>query len=65
MEKSVRLSAKVQWKVGDRVEGGDTAEDYDTGSVIAVSVGKVTVAWDSHVTTTDEGSHLRPEGKGV
>ena len=48
--------------VGDRVEGGNNAEDYDTGRVIAVDGDQVTVAWDSGVRTTNPASTLRPEG---
>ena len=47
--------------VGERVEGGETPDDYDTGVVVGVD-GLVTVAWDSGVTTTQTASVLRPEG---
>lgn len=47
--------------VGERVEGGETPEDYDTGVVVGIG-SLVTVAWDSGVTTTQEASVLRPEG---
>lgn len=45
--------------VGERVEGGDTAEDYDTGLVVEVDGVMVTVAWDSGVRTTQRASLLR------
>lgn len=44
---------------GERVEGGDTAEDYDTGTVVEVDGVMVTVAWDSGVRTTQRASLLR------
>lgn len=49
-----------------RVEGGETAEDYDTGRIVEVSAqgdeARVTVSWDSGVTTTQPASLLRREG---
>ncbi len=55
-------SAAETWAIGDRVEGGDTPEDYDTGRVTAVDGDQVTVAWDSQITTTQSASTLRTEG---
>lgn len=46
-------------KIDMRVEGGDTAEDYDTGRVIGIDGDQVTVAWDSLVTTTQPAELLR------
>lgn len=52
-----------KWQIGDRVEGGDTAEDYDTGRVVAIDGEWVEVAWGgSRERTTQLGSSLRAEG---
>ena len=66
------------WGVGDRVEGGDTPEDYDTGRVLAVGddvfelapsarkhgfLSPVLVAWDSGARTVVEALDLREEGE--
>jgi hypothetical protein len=40
---------------GDRVESGDTPDDYDTGRIIGVVNNRVEVAWDSGVRTTQMG----------
>ena len=63
--------------VGDRVEGGDTPEDYDTGRVLAIGetvyelapsarehgvLWPVLVAWDSGIRTVEEALALRAEG---
>lgn len=45
--------------VGDRVEAGDTPEDYDTGTVVDVEGDRITVAWDSLVQTTQGAAGLR------
>lgn len=51
------------WKTGDRVEGGATPEDHDTGRVVRVDGDLVTVAWSgSNETTTQRGDALRAEG---
>lgn len=56
------LRDRVEWSVGDRVEGGDTPEDRDTGRVIEVRAdGTVVVAWDSGVSTRADAASLRPE----
>lgn len=52
-----------QWSVGDRVEGGDTAEDYDTGRVSEVDGDRVLVAWGSEVRTWADANRLRAEGE--
>lgn len=52
-----------QWMPGDRVEGGDNAEDYDTGEVVAVDGTRCEVAWDSGVRTSQDAAVLRPEGE--
>lgn len=46
--------------VGNHVEGGETDEDYDTGTVVAVDGDMVTVAWSNGERTTTESSALRP-----
>lgn len=51
------------WSEGDRVEGGDCAEDYDTGTVRSVRGSTVRVAWDSGVATFADAHLLRPEGE--
>lgn len=51
------------WSVGDRVEGGETAEDYDTGRVSEVDGDRVLVAWDSEVRTWADATRLRAEGE--
>ena len=48
--------------VGSRVEGGDNAEDYDTGRVTHIAGDEITVSWDSGTRTTQPSSILRPEG---
>lgn len=52
---------------GTRVEGGETPEDYDTGTVVTATApgGHITVGWDSGVTTTQAEGLLRPEGTRV
>lgn len=50
------------WEPGDRVEGGETAADYDTGRVIEVDGNRVHVAWDSEVRTWTGAETLRAEG---
>ncbi len=51
------------WSDGDRVEGGATADDYDTGRVYYRD-GEVWVAWDSGVQTRAvDAVDLRPEGE--
>lgn len=55
-------SAMTKFNVGDRVEGGNTPEDYDTGTVLGVTGGVVLVAWDSGVRTSQPAELLRPEG---
>jgi hypothetical protein len=52
----------VRFKIGDRVEGGVTPQDYDTGMVADVSGNVVTINWDSNVVTTQAADMLRPEG---
>jgi hypothetical protein len=47
--------------IGDRVEGGNTPEDFDTGTVLGVTGGVVLVAWDSGVRTSQPAELLRPE----
>lgn len=55
----------IDWTEGDRVEGGDCAEDYDTGTVASVRGSEVWVRWDSGVKTTADARLLRPEGERV
>lgn len=72
------LVASPLWAVGDRVEGGDIPEDYDTGTVVALGdevydlephfrgygfVSPVLVAWDTGVSTVAEALELRAEGE--
>lgn len=72
------LLVTALWGVDDRVEGGDTPENYDTGTVLAIGdevyeheptarerglVSPVLVAWDSGVRTVDEALDLREEGE--
>lgn len=73
------LLVTALWAVGDRVEGGDIPEDYDTGTVLAIGddevyeheptarergiVSPVLVAWDSGVRTVVEALDLRWEGE--
>lgn len=71
------LLVTALWAVGDRVEAGDTPEDYDTGRVIALGddaldavsprarglVAPVAVAWDSGVRGVHEALDLREEGE--
>jgi len=72
------LLVTALWGVDDRVEGGDTPEDYDTGTVLAIGddvyeheptarerglVSPVLVAWDSGVRTVVEALDLREEGE--
>lgn len=52
-----------QWSVGDRVEAGETADDYDTGRISEVDGDRVLVAWDSGVRTWAAASSLRAEGE--
>lgn len=55
---------RIEWQVGDHVEGGDSHDDYDHGYVVAVDEGEVTVAWEqSLVTTTQPGRILRAYGE--
>ena len=43
--------------IGDRVEGGDCDEDYDTGTVLGIEGERVLVAWDSGIRTS-QPAHL-------
>jgi hypothetical protein len=52
----VAVSAE-QFGVGDRVVGGDTDEDYDTGRVVAVDGDQVEVAWDGSNERTTQSAH--------
>lgn len=52
-------SISMALRVDDRVCGGQTAEDYDTGTVLAIDGDAVTVSWDSGVRTTQPASLLR------
>ena len=52
-------------QIGDRVEGGDVPDDYDTGRIVGASAAGVEVAWDSGVTTTQPADLLRPEGTRI
>lgn len=45
--------------IGMIVEGGEAAEDLDTGTVVRVEGDQVTVAWQSGVRTTQPASVLR------
>lgn len=53
--------------LGARVEGGDIADDYDTGTIQAHRVVRgqleVLIAWDSGVKTWDSPEGLRAEGE--
>jgi hypothetical protein len=49
--------------IGSRVEGGDIVDDYDTGTVVAISGDQLEVAWDSGVRTTQPAAILRSEGE--
>jgi hypothetical protein len=49
-------------RIDQRVEGGETAADYDAGRVTAIDGDQVTVAWDSGVETIQHASLIRPEG---
>ena len=54
------------WRVGDRVEAGNFADDYDTGTVLLIDPddGTVGVAWDRGACRTwEEAYNLRPEGE--
>lgn len=51
-----------EWSEGDRVEAGETAEDYDTGRVY-YDGDRLMVAWDSGVRTRAAASELRAEGE--
>ena len=53
------------FKISQRVEGGDNAEDYDTGRIEEISGDQITVSWDSGVATTQSASLLRPLGASV
>jgi hypothetical protein len=53
--------ATNRFKVNDRVEGG-SGDGYDTGRVVDVDGGYVTVAWDSGVLTTIHPDIVRPVG---
>lgn len=59
-------ASKKDWqkvsRVGALVEGGDNADDYDTGRVVHVAGDEITVSWDSGVRTTQPSSILRPKG---
>ena len=61
---SLRAGAEghVTLDVGDRVEGG-RGEDQDAGRVTAIDGDQATVAWDSHITTTQTLSLLRLEAR--
>lgn len=48
-----------QLAVGDRVEGGETDEDRDTGRVVEVDGDQITVAWSCGMTTTQPADLLR------
>ena len=52
------MTTKTQIEIGQRVEGGTTKEDYDTGRVIDVDGDQVTVAWDSETRSTQHASLL-------
>lgn len=55
-------AAARRWREEDRVEGGDTADDYDRGTVLEVHEdGYVTVGWDSQTRARHHGSELRAE----
>jgi hypothetical protein len=45
--------------VDDRVEGGDTEQDRDTGTVGAIDGNQITVLWDSQVKTAQRADLLR------
>lgn len=53
----------ASWSVGDRVEAGETADDYDTGRVSEVDGDRVLVSWDSGVRTWTGAETLRAEGE--
>jgi hypothetical protein len=55
-------AVECEWSLGDRVEGGDTYADYDTGVVVTVRGDQVEVSWDSGVATWQDASVLRAEG---
>lgn len=47
------------FSIGQRVQAGTTDEDHDTGKVVAIVGNRVTVAWDSGTTTTQDASVLK------
>lgn len=61
------LTSLGGWTVGDDVEGGDTDDDHDTGSIVAVRRDldsreggvEVEVAWDSGVRTWQTSAAIR------
>jgi hypothetical protein len=52
----------MSWQEGDRVEGGNCIEDYDTGTVRFVRGSLVWVGWDTGVATWADAHLLRAEG---
>lgn len=62
------------WSVGREVEGGDTADDYDTGEILAVrraepggdeDVAEVLVGWSNGAQTWQTTNGLRDVGTSV
>lgn len=51
--------------IGDRVEGGDIEQDFDTGTIakICYDDNRVLVAWDSLVMVWHNADELRAEGE--
>ncbi len=52
-------------EIGQRVEGGDTFETYDTGQVLNIEDEEALVAWDTGVQTEVPIYDLRPVGTFV
>ena len=55
--------ARMRFAVGDRVEAGESAEEYDTGRIILIEGAEITVAWDGGARTTQPPELLRPAGE--
>lgn len=47
-----------EFKIGDRVGGGESEEDHEHGTVVDIKGGHVSVLWDQGVLTTQTGSLL-------
>jgi hypothetical protein len=51
-----------KFQLDDRVEGGETPEDHERGTVLAIDGDQITVGWDSHIQTTQDAALLRRIG---